>query len=73
MVVAELDATLNAVARPVASMVAVLVSDEVHVTEFVMSGVLPSCRWPVAVYFCVAPDLTLVLDGLITMDCSPET
>jgi len=43
------------VARPAEVMLAMFVSDELHWAELVMSLVLLSERWAVAVNCCVAP------------------
>ena len=58
------------VATPLALMVAMVVSDDVHVAVLVRFCVVPSEYWPVAVYGWVLPAATLAAAGDTVIDVS---
>jgi len=62
----------DAVARPVLEMVATVESDEVHVTELLMSRVVPSPNTAMAENCCVFWDPMLMV-GFIGVTCSAVT
>ena len=68
MYVAEEDVRLSPVARPLLDMVATLLFEEVQVTAFVITTVLPSSNVAVATNCWVSPDVIDAVVGVTSID-----
>ena len=62
--------SFSPVAKPLTVMEAIVFADELHVTVFVMSWLVPSENVPVAVYCCCTPNGIVILSGVTAIELS---